>query len=198
MGDKCPRLEFMQMTPPKTIDDAALLAGLQAKDEKAIFDVYQLYFTTVERYVSMNSGNEQDAEDVFQDTVMVLLNYISKANFVLTCSLKTLIFAIARRIWLKQLRGRYRVETLSDLEVSEKDFVTNWEEVEKSERKYNSLPNVLSRISVHCSGLLKNLFLTGKIPEHYKNNHSMRNQKYKCLEQARKMMEKIEVAGDIT
>ena len=186
------------MTPPKTIDDAALLAGLRAKDEKAIYDVYQLYFTSVERYVCMNSGSEQDAEDVFQDAIMVLLNYVAKDNFVLTCSLKTLIFAIARRIWLKQLRGRYRVEALSDLEVSQVDFLTNWEDVEKSERKYNSLPNVLGRISVHCSGLLKDLFLTGKIPEHYKNNHSMRNQKYKCLEQARKMMEKIQVAGDIT
>jgi RNA polymerase sigma factor (sigma-70 family) len=174
--------------------DDELLSGLIRKEEKAIYQVYLHYFPSVEKYVLMNSGNAQDAEDVFQDAVMVLLTYMTKEDFALTCTVKTLLFAIARRLWLKQLRNRSINETLTELEVEQQDFVTQWEEVEKSERKYDSIPQVLSRISVHCSGLLKQLFLTGKIPEHYKNNHSMRNQKYKCLEQARKMMNKLSVA----
>jgi RNA polymerase sigma factor (sigma-70 family) len=171
--------------------DEILLDGLKAKTERSIYDTYTQYYPAVEKYVLMNSGNAQDAEDIFQDTVMVLLNYVSKDDFKLTCSMKTLVFAIARRLWLKQLRSRSRNETLLELETAQKDFLTDWDEVEITERRYNSLPQVLSRISVHCSGLLKELFLTGKIPENYKNNHSMRNQKYKCLEQARKMMNKL-------
>jgi DNA-directed RNA polymerase specialized sigma24 family protein len=171
-----------------------LLQGLKAQNEKSIYEVYNRYYPAVEKYVLMNSGAAQDAEDVFQDTVMVILDYTSKEDFRLTCSLKTLVFAIARRLWLKQLRYRSRNETLLEMEIGQSDFLTNWEEVEKSERKYDSIPQVLSRISVHCSGLLKELFLTGKIPDHYKNNHSFRNQKYKCLEQARKMMEKLSVS----
>jgi len=174
--------------------DSELLAGLQQKEERAIYDVYLHYYPPVEKYILMNSGTAQDAEDLFQDTVMVLLNYVSKENFILTCTIKTLLFAIARRLWLKHLRDRSISETLTELEIEQQDFVTQWEEVEKSERKYDSIPQVLNRISVHCSGLLKQLFLTGKIPEHYKNNHSMRNQKYKCLEQARKMMNKLSMA----
>lgn len=173
--------------------DEILLDGLKAKTEKSIYDTYVQFYPTVEKYVVMNSGNAADAEDIFQDTVMVLLNYVCKDEFRLTCSMKTLVFAISRRLWLKQLRNRSRNETLFELETEQKDFLTNWEEVEMSERRYNSLPQVLSRISVHCSGLLKELFLTGNIPDHYKNNHSMRNQKYKCLEQARKMMDKLSV-----
>jgi RNA polymerase sigma factor (sigma-70 family) len=176
-------------------NDSILLEGLQQKNEKTIYEVYSSYYTSVEKYILVNSGSEQDAEDVFQDTVMVLLAYVSKDGFTLTSSIKTLIFAIARRLWLKQLRNRRRNETLRDLEFEQQDFLTHWEEIERSERKYNSLPQVLSRISVHCSGLLKQLFLTGKIPEHYKNTHSARNQKYKCLEQARKMMYKISAAN---
>jgi RNA polymerase sigma factor (sigma-70 family) len=175
----------------KMTEDLPLLHELKMHHEKAIYEVYTRYYPSVEKYILMNSGVFQDAEDVFQDTVLVLLNYIAKENFNLTCSIKTLVFAIARRLWLKQLRQRTRNETLNELEIEQKDFITNWEEVEISERKYNSLPEVLSRISAHCSGLLKQLFLTGKIPEHYKNNHSMRNQKYKCLEQARKVMQKL-------
>jgi DNA-directed RNA polymerase specialized sigma24 family protein len=172
-------------------EDLHLLEKLKMHNEKAIYEVYTRYYPTVEKYILMNSGVFQDAEDVFQDTALVLLNYIAKEDFILTCSLKTLVFAIARRLWLKQLRQRSRSETLLELETEQKDFITDWEEVEKSERKYNSLPEVLGRISAHCSGLLKQLFLTGKIPERYKNNHSMRNQKYKCLEQARKVMQKL-------
>jgi DNA-directed RNA polymerase specialized sigma24 family protein len=174
--------------------DQLLLEGLKTQSEKAIYEIYNSYYLPVEKYVVMNSGAEQDAEDIFQDTVMVLLNYVKRPDFILTSSLKTLVFAIARRLWLKQLRYVSRRDTLVELEQHEKDFLTQWEEVEKSEKKYDSIPMVLGRISAHCSGLLKQLFLTGKIPEHYKNNHSFRNQKYKCLEQARKMMTKLEVA----
>jgi RNA polymerase sigma factor (sigma-70 family) len=174
--------------------DAELLSGLIQKQEKAIYEVYLNYFPSVEKYVLMNSGNSQDAEDIFQDTLMVLLNYVAKEGFELTCTIKTLLFAIARRLWLKQLRNRSIKETITELETEQQDFVAQWEEIEKSERKYDSIPQVLSRISVHCSGLLKELFLTGKIPDHYKNDHSMRNQKYKCLEQARKMMNKLSAA----
>jgi RNA polymerase sigma factor (sigma-70 family) len=173
------------------MNDFELLAGLKVQQEKAICDVYTSFYPSVEKHVLMNSGSAQDAEDVFQDAVMVLLNYVSRENFELTSSLKTLVFAIARRLWLKQLRYRSRKEVVDELEIEQQDFLTHWEEVEKSERRYDSLPQVLGRISAHCSGLLKQLFLTGKIPDHYKNDHSMRNQKYKCLEQARKMMQKL-------
>ncbi len=171
--------------------DDSFVIGLKMRDEKVIYETYVAYFPTVEKYILMNSGAPQDAEDIFQDTVLVLINYVAKDNFTLTCSLKTLIFAIARRLWLKQLRQRARNETIRELEIDQPDFIVDWEEVERSEKKYNSIPEVLSRISIHCSGLLKQLFLTGKIPEHYKNNHSLRNQKYKCLEQARKVMQKL-------
>jgi DNA-directed RNA polymerase specialized sigma24 family protein len=173
------------------ISDDQLLQGLKQKEEKSIYEVYNNFFPSVEKYVLMNSGSEQDAEDVFQDTVMILLSYVAREGFHLTSALKTLVFAIARKLWLKQLRNRSRCEILTELEMSQCDFLTDWEEIEKSEKRYNSLPQVLSRISEHCSGLLKQLFLTGKIPDHYKNDHSMRNQKYKCLEQARKMIVKL-------
>jgi DNA-directed RNA polymerase specialized sigma24 family protein len=175
--------------------DHLLLEGLKIHSESAIYEVYTSYYLPVEKFVVMNSGSEQDAEDIFQDTVMVLLNYVARKDFILTSSIKTLVFAIARRLWLKQLRRISRRDALLELEEHERDFLTAWEEVEQSEKKYDSIPMVLSRISTHCSGLLKQLFLTGKIPEHYKNNHSFRNQKYKCLEQARKMMAKIAVVS---
>jgi RNA polymerase sigma factor (sigma-70 family) len=174
--------------------DDTFVRALKAKDEKAIYDLYTAYYPSVEKFVVMNSGTSQDADDIFQETVLVVLEYISRDTFQLRCSLKTFLFAIARRLWLKYLRDRSREETLAELEIGQEDFLSHWEEVERSERKYDSLPQVLSRITAHCSGLLKQLFLTGKIPEHYKNDHSFRNQKYKCLEQARKMMLRLEVS----
>jgi RNA polymerase sigma factor (sigma-70 family) len=176
--------------------DDAFISGLRDKNEKAIYGLYTTYYPSVEKYIIMNSGSDQDAEDVFQDTVLVLLQYVSKTDFSLNCSLKTFVFAIARRLWLKHIRGRSKTETLAEIELGQQDFLVHWEEVERSEKRYNSIPQVLSRISAHCSGLLKQLFLTGEIPDHYKNNHSFRNQKYKCLEQARKMVEHLALSGD--
>jgi DNA-directed RNA polymerase specialized sigma24 family protein len=172
-------------------NDLALLAQLQLKDEKAIYEVYQSFYPSVEKFIVMNNGSEQDAEDVFQDAVMVLLESVSREGFVLTCAVKTFLFAIAKRLWMKQLRFRARKEVMIEIDLAQEDFLTDCEEVERMERKYNSVPEALKRISTHCSGLLKQLFLTGKIPDHYKNDHTLRNQKYKCLQQARKMVEKL-------
>lgn len=177
------------------MNDLHVLEGLRRHSEKAIYEVYEAYYPTIEKYIVMNSGTAQDAEDVFQDAIMVLLESVSRNDFELTCSVKTFLFAIARRLWLKQLRYRSRSEIMLEIETAQEDFMTHSEEVERSERKYNSLPQVLSRISAHCSGLLKELFLTGKIPEHYKNDHSLRNQKYKCLQQARKMVDRLSLQG---
>lgn len=170
--------------------DHAFLQRLRNKEGRAIYQLYRLYFPTIEKYISLNSGSKEDAEDIFQEAVLIFLSRVSNDGFLLTASIKTYIFSVCRNLWLKQLRQKSR-HIIDDLDFQEPDFLTHSDEVEQSEQHWNSLPVVLRRISAHCSGLLKQLFLTRKIPPQYKNEHTLHNQKYKCLQQARKVVAKL-------
>jgi DNA-directed RNA polymerase specialized sigma24 family protein len=55
----------------KIMSEPDLLTGLKRKEEKAIYDVYLNYYPSVEKYILMNSGTAPDAEDIFQDAVVI-------------------------------------------------------------------------------------------------------------------------------
>ncbi len=164
-----------------------------AKRDNAAFNLlYTFYYRGIERFVTMNSGTKADAEDVFQETIMVLLEKVPKEDFVLTSSIKTYITAVASNIWLKRLRDAKRVVRL-EVDVELQDFtLEEWQEKEDKLLKRNRLQRVFEKLTRHCVFFLTKTFLSGSSREQlieemgYRNAHTFDNQKYKCLEQARK------------
>lgn len=96
--------------------DLETFKGLQSRDNKAYEILYQFYYPSVKNFITKNSGSEEDAEDIFQETILVLLEKVPKTDFNLTSSLKTYIFAISSNLWLKKLRdGSKMVKTEIDV-----------------------------------------------------------------------------------
>ena len=68
-------------------------------------------------FVKKNSGSENDAQDLFQEAMVVLFEKTQSTDFQLTSSLKTYLYAICRNKWLMVLRSRKnRSTTLIDTE----------------------------------------------------------------------------------
>ena len=88
-----------------TLTENTLLDQLKNEQNTSFELLYRLYYPTVAAYVTRNSGNTADADDIFQETIMILLQQVRKADFVLTSSLKTYLVAIARNLWLNRLRA---------------------------------------------------------------------------------------------
>jgi RNA polymerase sigma factor (sigma-70 family) len=165
------------------------------REENAAFDLlYKFYFPSVAYYIQQNSGNTADAEDVFQETIIVLLQKTKESHFVLTASLKTYLFAIAKNIWLKRLRNSHllfyeKIEIFEDY-----DFCEIEEEVEAislGER----ISELMFRLSISCQRILRFSFWFGDSIETimqkagYKNKHSVSSQKNKCLDKMRELSE---------
>ena len=92
----------------QTISDNTLLDQLKNEDNASFEILYKFYYPSIEAHITQNFGNTEDAEDVFQEAIIVLLQKVRQENFVLTSSLKTYLFAIARNLWLKRLRDNKR------------------------------------------------------------------------------------------
>jgi RNA polymerase sigma factor (sigma-70 family) len=174
------------------ISDDSLLSQLK-KEENAAFDcLYEGCFPLVAKYIKQNTGSEQDAEDIFQEAVIVLLTKIRQPEFLLTASLKTYVFSISKNLWLKKLRDSQRIMVadeyyLADLPTDDNE--TSWQDE-------NKLSGWLQKITSNCRRILKAIFYLNE-PMHslmtkmgWKNKHTASNQKYKCIEQIRRESKK--------
>ncbi len=172
-----------------------ILTDLKGEIDKAFGELYKNHFSMVNRFVLNNRGTMTDAEDLFQDTMLVLIEKLSVENFAISASLKTYIMAIAKYLWLNKIRSSFRETELTDIHNNQfYEDIDNSIEQEKTYR--DKLQGYLHKITEHCKGLIHDVFFKEKAIEQiqkeygYSSKHNAINQKHKCVEQIRKIKQK--------
>lgn len=171
-----------------------IINDLRGENSKAFGDLYKTNFNMVCRFVSNNNGCIEDAEDLFQDTMVVLLEKLRQDNFVLTASIKTYIMAIAKNLWLKRLRTSYRKLEYSEI-YNNSFFEDINQTIDKDKNYWEKLNGYLHKITNHCKGLIHKMFFKQTTIDQirkeygYSTIHNAQNQKHKCIEQIRKIKE---------
>ena len=72
-----------------TLTDNQYIEGLRLSDNAVIHTIYKKFYPTIMRMVLNNNGTEQEAKDVFQESILVLYHHVQKQSFILTCALQT-------------------------------------------------------------------------------------------------------------
>lgn len=175
------------------ITDEQLLTGLAHNDKKAIESLYKDNFGIIQAFILNNNGSSDDARDIFQEAMIVLYEKATSGTFELTAQLKTYLYSICRRLWLKRLQQLQRygtpVENISEVIPVE-------EELESHERRneaFTTMEKALSHIGEPCKSLLEAYYLQKQNMQDiadqfgYTNADNAKNQKYKCLNRLKKM-----------
>ena len=173
--------------------DEALLKGLKEKRADCIRHLYREFFPLTRSIVEKNSGSYQDAEDVFQDGIIVLYQKLLCAPLILNCSLKTFFFSICRNIWLQRLDRKWRLLYQDDLvnepeeEYDSTGLDINEEKLEKS-RLYQT--HFLS-LPPDCQKILKMFLSKVSLKEisdrmGFKDATYAKTRKYLCKNMLRK------------
>ncbi len=181
----------------KNQSDQETFLGLKSKDNHAYEILYKFYYPSVKNFILKNNGCDDDAKDIFQETIIVLLEKVPKDDFNLTSSLKTYIFAISSNLWLKRLRDSNKM-VKTEIGTYEK-YLSDYEEAEEDIHRdhSNKIVKVFKMMTNKCIVLLKAIFYDDKNIDTitkdfgYTNKHNAQNQKFKCLEQARKGAENL-------
>lgn len=89
-----------------------IIEGILKEDYRILKKIYLNYYPGFLRYILSNSGNEEDAKDLFQDALVVIYMKARKNPFLLTSSFKTMLFSICRVLWMKMnsQKGRSYVD----------------------------------------------------------------------------------------
>lgn len=173
--------------------DKHLLEGLAAEDKSSIEQLYREHYNMVQSMVTNNNGSLDDAADIFQEMMIVLFEKVRTGNFDLQCLLKTYIYSVARRLWLKKLQQQQRYSSNTDhLE----ETVPVEEEMELHLKKQNDfliMESAMSKVGEPCKSLLQAYYLQKKHMTEiadafgYTNADNAKTQKYKCLVRLKKL-----------
>jgi len=170
------------------------LTDLKNENNFAFGKMYKDNFQKISKFVQINSGSIPDAEDLFQDAMLVLVEKLQQDNFKLTASINTYVYAICKNIWYKKLRDRNFQLSIDD--VQNRDFQLSISNAIENEKSYlEKLKGYLTKITDHCNRLIHDIFFKEKAIEQiqqeygYSNKHNAQNQKHKCVEQIRRVKE---------
>jgi len=174
-------------------NEKALLQGLARNDTKAIEIIYGENYNMVQSLVINNSGSTDDAKDIFQEAMIVLYEKVRSGSFELNCLIKTYVYSVSRRLWLKRLQqmNRYTpaVENLQDTVPVEEDV----EENERINSEFQTMEKAINGLGEPCKSLLEAYYLEKKSMQEialffgYTNAENAKNQKYKCLVRLKKI-----------
>lgn len=173
--------------------DSEIILGILNDSKEILNRLYTTYFPMVLQLVLNNNGNEDDAKDVFQESVIVLYNKVKSGNFELNSKLKTFLYSVCRRLWLKRLNSQGRnhrnIEDFSDYLPVEDDL----EKHEEKDRQFTMMEKALLQLGEPCKTIIEDYYIQNRSMQEicekfgYTNADNAKTQKYKCLQRLKKL-----------
>lgn len=175
------------------INESELLEGLARNDRKAVETLYKQNYGMVQAFILNNNGTTDDARDVFQEAMIVLYEKAKDGQLELNCQIKTYVYSVCRRLWLKRLQQLQRfgapVESLEEVVPVEEEL----EEHDRKNEAFGVMEKALNHLGEPCKSLLESYYIQKKqmldiaAEFGYTNADNAKNQKYKCLMRLKKL-----------
>jgi RNA polymerase sigma factor (sigma-70 family) len=184
--------------------DSDLLEAISEKDllEQAILQLYQDHSEVTRSFIMGKGGTEQDADDIFQETIVSFIDSVQKGKFRQESGIRTFLISISKNLWYNEIRKRQRSGNREKIFEMDRDQVEGSvaETIQDRELK-QQLNQLLQELGESCRKILvlfyyENLSMKEIVLHlHYENEQVVRNKKYKCLQQLTDKMKQNPLAA---
>ena len=170
-----------------------LLKGLAGNEATAIETIYRENYGIIQSFILKNNGYYEDARDIFQEAMIVLYEKAASESFVLSCQIKTYLYSVCRRLWLKKLQQSQRYNPVIDINQEITPVEDELEAHEKKDADFILMEKAVNKIGEPCKSLLEAYYFQKRtMPEianifGYTNADNAKTQKYKCLVRLKKI-----------
>ncbi|KAA1242490.1 RNA polymerase sigma factor [Aquimarina sp. RZ0] len=139
-------------------EEHKIIEGIVAGDESVLKIFYKKNYAYIRGYILQNSGDEADAEDVFQDALVLIYQKLSAGSLEFNSSLRTYFYGVCKNMWRNRLRKKKKL-VIDDVIVqdSEEVDVSALEEIEHKEKEQLYRKYFL-KLSDACKELLELVF----------------------------------------
>lgn len=131
---------------------ALIIAGNSAGLEK----IYQLFFVKIGGFILKSGGTIEDAQDVFQDALMIIFEKAQEEDFVLSSAFYTYLYGICRKLWRNRLQKIERRTALQINYVVEE--MTTIDHLIEQEEEHRIFWFAFNKLGKDCKKILKLFF----------------------------------------
>lgn len=170
-------------------DQEIITAIRKGQNEKPLLLLYKEY-PKIRQLILKSGCNEVLAQEIFNDSLLLLIEKLQQPSFELTSKLTTYLYGINRFLVKNALRKQNKtsveLEWNDTLILSESDLGYNTEE----EDRLKQLETILGKLSEKCRRILELFYFDKQSMEtiaqelNYSSVNSAKTQKYKCIEHA--------------
>lgn len=170
-----------------------LIRDIRNKNEHALRQVYKTHYPMILNMVVTNNGTEPEAKDVYQEAIIAFYERLQQADFLLTCKIKTYLYAVCRRIWLKRLYEKRKAPVRLDEAETFSNIDDEMNHIEESDQQFEQMKKSLSALGEPCATIIQDFYVANLSMDEirdkfgYTNSDNAKNQKYKCMQRLKKL-----------
>jgi len=160
---------------------------------RALRVVYSECYPMIRSFIADNNGGDSDAEDIFQDAMIVFYTKMRNPDFELNCQPRTYLYSVCKNLWLNKLKKNNKTLNLDDqnelVEIVKEDL-----EVLNLEGKYGRVMNRFATMGEKCRKVLYEFYFhrmsMHSIAEEngFANEQVAKNKKSRCLKKLKEMV----------
>lgn len=136
------------------IDLEIILAIEKGENSKALEHLYDVPLKKIRKYILGNSGSIEEANDVFQDAIVILFNQVKKNKFDKGRGVTGYLYVIAKNIWIDKVRRDKKIELYDTTEYDRSIDTTDLlGDIIKKER-LSVLAKMMDQVGERCKKLL--------------------------------------------
>ncbi len=185
------------------MSDAELLHLVRSGDPSGLSFVYEKYRREYINWIRRfgNCGPDEACE-FYQGTILIFYENVMNGKLAeLQSSLKTYLFGIGKNLVMHEYRKAMRGERVKAEYILHAHLADSPQEMAAEEMDLGLVRRCFERIGDPCHRLLELFYFHQKSMEEicgelgYKNPETAKNQKYKCMERLRKLVDDERPAG---
>jgi len=138
--------------------DQKYLEGLLHNDAPVVQEIYRRFAPAIKYYILKNQGSEDDAADIFQESLIDIYHQVKFKQLQLTCPFEPFFLLVCKRKWLNELKKKGRspvTNSRDDLSGIGEDAFAAAEQVEKEEAKASLFLQQFERLGEKCREILR-------------------------------------------
>jgi DNA-directed RNA polymerase specialized sigma24 family protein len=89
--------------------DKEILGAIGKGDDRVLEHLYKQVLPKVKSYIARNSGNNEDARDIFQDAVVIFYKYVKTGKFDVQHDIAGFIFSVSKNLWINSAKRKNKV-----------------------------------------------------------------------------------------
>ena len=184
----------------KFFRDQDLIEKIKSNDRTVLKEIFIQYEKMIVSYIKTHGGSDADAEDVLQESIIILWQQACSGAFKLTSKIGTYLMGIAKNKWREQLRKNKNVshlESNGDLPIEGTSAMDNI----LTQEKIRQIQQALNSISPLCKKLLTLFYFEERGLEdiarilEFANTDVAKSKKYQCKKALEETLKKLE--GDL-